>query len=74
LRMSTEKTRKMCKMRKNVEQRMDEIAALVREPRYVCTKCARVANTADALCHPMKHPEGSELRRGASDALSTENR
>jgi len=40
---------KMCKMRK-------KIAALVRSPRYVCTKCARVANAKDALCRPTELP------------------
>jgi hypothetical protein len=47
---------KMCKMRKKVAERIEEIAALVRSPRYVCTKCARVANAKDALCRPTELP------------------
>jgi hypothetical protein len=54
--MPNGKTQKMCKMRKKVDERIEEIAALVRPPRYVCRKCARVARVEDALCQPVELP------------------
>jgi uncharacterized protein YegP (UPF0339 family) len=31
---------------------LDEFAALVKSPQYVCRKCGRVAHASDSLCEP----------------------
>ena len=42
--------------KKDLEKHADKLAAIVREPRWYCRKCARVANTSKALCKPRKLP------------------
>ncbi len=42
--------------KKDLEKRGVELAAIVREPRWYCRKCARVANTSKVLCKPRKLP------------------
>jgi hypothetical protein len=57
--MSKEYREKLCGMKKDVEGRLDEWAALVHEPRNICTKCARVANRSEWLCCPVQLPAPS---------------
>ena len=35
------------------EKRFDEIRQTVREPRYICFNCGRVADSDKNLCNPM---------------------
>lgn len=42
--------------KKDLEKRADTLAAIVREPRWYCRKCARVANTSKVLCKPCRLP------------------
>lgn len=42
--------------KKDLEKSADELAAIVREPRWYCRKCARVANISKVLCKPRKLP------------------
>lgn len=45
------KFKTFCKWKdKDIEKRLDLLTRLVDDPQYVCTKCARVANTKKALC------------------------
>jgi|GEM_PF-608693 len=39
---------------------IDELLILVRNPRYVCRKCARVAHADKHLCKPMRLPLENE--------------
>ncbi|ATD00867.1 hypothetical protein PSPO_b0923 [Pseudoalteromonas spongiae UST010723-006] len=39
--------------RKEIEQKLEKLAALVNTPRFVCKKCARCANDKKSLCKPM---------------------
>lgn len=51
------KIRTFCKWSsKDIEKKKDLLMELVDEPRLVCKKCARVANTKKALCKPMELP------------------
>jgi hypothetical protein len=45
--------------KKDLEQNPARLAALVRDPRFFCRKCARVANTSKVLCKPRKLPDDS---------------
>lgn len=42
---------------KDIAKKIDELAALVAEPTWVCRKCARVAAKKGALCKPTKLPK-----------------
>lgn len=33
-------------------QRLNEIKTLVRDPKYICRNCGRVAACAESLCNP----------------------
>ena len=45
----------LCDLSKSqIRDRLDEIAALVDRPAFICRKCARVANTKDILCKPKR--------------------
>lgn len=37
-----------------IKKNIDEIISLTNNPKYVCTKCARVANEETHLCKPSK--------------------
>ncbi|MCA8959214.1 MAG: hypothetical protein KDC38_01825 [Planctomycetes bacterium] len=54
------KTRTLCDWDKDrIKSHADELYRLVHDPRYVCRKCARVANDTEVLCKPMKLPRGT---------------
>ena len=49
------KKRTLCDWeRKDIESDMAILMSLVNRPKYVCKKCARVANTDDVLCKSKK--------------------
>ena len=49
------KKRTLCDWeRKDIESNMAILISMVNSPKYVCKKCARVANTDDVLCKSQK--------------------
>jgi len=46
--------------KKDLEAKAGKLAALVRDPRYYCRRCARVAGISKVLCKPRKLPSGGE--------------
>jgi len=51
------KIKTFCKWtEKDIQKRVNLLADLVDEPRYVCKKCARVANSKKLVCKPMEMP------------------
>ena len=46
--------RSLCKWRRDdVARQLGHISALVAEPKFLCQRCARVANDKSHLCHPV---------------------
>ena len=41
---------------KQIQKNFDLLAELIEDPCYICSKCARSANTKKALCKPVKLP------------------
>jgi len=41
------------------EKRFDEIRALVRDPKFICWNCGRVADSEENLCNPMSLESGA---------------
>ena len=53
--MSDKSKKKMCKFdKKDIEKNLDTIIALVKNPKYICKKCGRVAVSKSNLCKPTK--------------------
>jgi len=44
--------RKLCKLAK--KDKLDEIAALALNPRFICARCGRTAANSENLCKPRK--------------------
>ncbi len=45
----------LCKLDKHdMEERIPDIVSLVSEPKFICSKCARVAKNKKYLCKPIK--------------------
>lgn len=45
----------LCKWDKeSIKDKIDEIKTIVKEPGFVCKRCARVANDKEYLCKPEK--------------------
>jgi hypothetical protein len=43
----------LCKWKKDrIDKKFDELVKIVRNPKFVCTKCGRVANSKKWLCKP----------------------
>jgi hypothetical protein len=43
----------LCKWgKKDLEKNLDEYTEIVKDPRFVCMKCGRVANKKKLLCKP----------------------
>ncbi len=50
----------LCEWKKSeIVDRLDDLCALVRPPRFACRKCARVANNDRVLCKPVGLPTAS---------------
>ena len=53
--MAAAKRKKMCAWKKkDIEADFDTLLDVVRSPKFVCTKCARVADQKACLCKPAK--------------------
>ena len=51
--MSEKSIKRMCKLeRKQIEKQFDAVLETVRDPAYICRKCAHVANRKTPLCKP----------------------
>lgn len=49
------KITQLCALKKNdIEKHTKKIIKIVKNPKFVCTKCIRVAHEKDFLCHPQK--------------------
>ncbi len=49
------KIKSLCKLnKKEVEANLNEIILLVNLPKFICSKCTRVANEEWLLCHSHK--------------------
>jgi hypothetical protein len=47
--------KKLCKLKKNdIENSLKDILTIVKSPKYICKKCARVANDKSYLCSSKK--------------------
>lgn len=46
--------------KKEIRDHLPELEALIRNPRFLCRKCARVANTSKVLCKPMRAFRGEQ--------------
>jgi len=44
--------KKLCKLAK--KDKLEQIAALALNPRFICAKCARTAANSENLCKPRK--------------------
>lgn len=43
----------LCKWKKSrIEKHFDDFVKIVRNPKFVCMKCGRVANSKKPLCKP----------------------
>ena len=40
--------------KKDIVLRTDQLARLIREPRFYCGRCARAASTSSVLCKPRR--------------------
>ncbi len=55
--------RTLCEWKKSaIVDDIDELAEIVRDPRYVCRKCARSAHRDKHLCKPMALPHWERAR------------
>ena len=43
----------LCDLAERGELTLDQIKALVKDPKFICRKCGRVANKAENLCEPV---------------------
>lgn len=44
----------LCKIKKLLRKDLDEFVKHVRDPKFVCKSCGRVANQKGLLCKPVK--------------------
>ena len=51
--MADKPIKRMCKVdRKTLEKQFDTVVDTVRDPHFICRKCAHVANKKGTLCKP----------------------
>ena len=49
------KIKRLCGIKKSLlKENLVEVQRFVQEPRYICSKCARVANDEAVLCKPKR--------------------
>jgi hypothetical protein len=47
--------KKLCKLNSDyIKENIEELKELVKKPKYLCKKCARVSNEKNVLCNPLK--------------------
>jgi hypothetical protein len=47
-------TKTLCKYKKEkIEEQMESLKNIVRNPKFICKKCARAAGNAECLCKPV---------------------
>jgi hypothetical protein len=49
--------------KRDLRKHSDKLLELVRDPRFYCGRCARVANTAKVLCKPRRLPRVASSAR-----------
>jgi hypothetical protein len=47
-------SKQLCKLKKQLKGDIREYALLVNQPRYLCQKCGRAANSKKNICSPIK--------------------
>ena len=47
-------SKELCKLKKQLKGNLREYMLLVNQPRFVCRKCGRAANSKKNLCSPIK--------------------
>jgi len=52
--MGDSRDKKMCKLLKkdHIEDDFEFVRSLVRDPKFICKKCGRVANEENRICKP----------------------
>ena len=61
-------SRTLCEWKKHeIAEETVALAKIVRDPRFVCRKCARAAHKDKYLCKPMPLPEEAEVSQHDND-------
>ncbi len=47
-------SKKLCEIKQLLKKDLGEYAKLVRDPKFICKSCGRVANKKALLCDPVK--------------------
>ncbi len=55
--------------KRDIEKKAEKLYSLVIDPKFICRKCARVANQYQVLCKPKRMPPVD--RSGDSDAAAS---
>lgn len=51
--LKNDKHKCLCKLnKKEIEQNFKEISLIIIDAKFICSKCARSANTNNVLCYP----------------------
>lgn len=56
--------------KRDIEKKADKLYELVRDPKFICRKCARVASQYQVLCKPKRMPALSREPESAPDSAS----
>lgn len=49
----SDKSKHMCKLKDDIKENLDQYQQLVKDARFICMKCGRVAQDEDRLCKPV---------------------